>query len=105
MNWIPIEERLPKDGENVLVWDGDVWVDVYHRNGAWVANATDKYSLDDFTHWAEVAPPGEAGDTIQVPRELSGDDLDWLNDIMFHCDLGSREVYEHITNHFEKGAK
>lgn len=57
--WISVEERLPLEGEDVLVWEarGFAFVD-NRRNGKWVI-------CDDvigaITHWMPLPEPPKVG--------------------------------------------
>ena len=61
--WIPVEERLPEDGKNVIVFVrscADWWtMDIdWCVNGHWVINADDEWH--NITHWMPLPTPPEA---------------------------------------------
>lgn len=64
--WIPVTERLPEDGENVIVFVrscADWWtMDIdWCVNGHWVINADDEWH--NITHWMPLpSAPKEASE-------------------------------------------
>ena len=61
--WVPVEERPPSPGENVLVWDGEFWHGAYYDDGWWWTMG-EGLELGDVTHWM----PGPS-----VPEEKGND--------------------------------
>jgi hypothetical protein len=66
--WIPVTERLPADGESVLVFDPLIceedWIaQVVFSNGKWLSPSEDCRTIYDYapTHWMPLpGPPSEA---------------------------------------------
>ncbi len=66
--WIPVSERLPKDGDKVLIWAQNDWeTATFIRSGVydlpvWETLRNFDYELDTFdlvTHWKERPLPPE----------------------------------------------
>ena len=51
--WIPVSERLPKDGEEVLVYEKGFIFLICRQNGKWVNDDSGAYwlDLDNPTYW------------------------------------------------------
>ena len=55
--WIPVSERLPKDGQRVIVYDNSAFFGVaWRENNEWWA---DEFIYDDgdVTHWMPLPEP------------------------------------------------
>lgn len=66
--WIPVSERLPKDGDEVIIWAQNCWeAATFLSNGVyglpvWETLRNFDYELDTFdlvTHWKERPEPPE----------------------------------------------
>lgn len=59
MNWISVSDRLPRNGQIVLVWNNAYyWECAEHwtEDGRWV-RCSDYRTIKAPTHWAEVPGP------------------------------------------------
>ena len=54
MEWQPIE-TAPKDGSDILVWDGDSVSLANWFGGEWWVLG--EFTLDNVTHWMPLPPP------------------------------------------------
>ena len=63
--WIPVGERLPEEGERVLLTDenGDIEIAIrrdHYGRRVWADSADDDYSwwmMEAWTHWMPLPPP------------------------------------------------
>lgn len=71
--WISVEERLPKYGQQVLVFDNvegcfDIWTLDLEEDSCpegWYSSAGWHRDIDDITHWMPLpSPPGEEVDSV-----------------------------------------
>ena len=57
--WIPVSERLPNKGDEVLVYNGDYIESVeYINNDFWMT--MDDGEVENVTHWMPLPAPPEA---------------------------------------------
>lgn len=66
--WIPCSERLPKDFENVLIWDkidGDMFTGHYCKYDGWTIDGWETAPDVDFeiTHWMPLPESPKKGDS------------------------------------------
>ena len=61
--WIPVSERLPEDGAEVLAWSqsGFAYVD-WWIDGAWKVNSLVDGKYEFVTHWMPLPEPPKEGD-------------------------------------------
>ena len=67
MNWIKVEDRKPKNGQNVLTAYGIVhngktyWImqAMHYWIGFNCSENSNQYEIKEVTHWAEIEPPQE----------------------------------------------
>jgi hypothetical protein len=65
MTWISVEDRLPDEGKDVLVWDGNLNLDkipiyeiaAYRRFANGNLFISGLYSLQGITHWMPLPEP------------------------------------------------
>lgn len=68
--WIPVSERLPNDGEDVLLYDKNfAFADIgtYYKCGSRTSRNPKpcfvvigrRHPIDDYTHWMPIEPPKE----------------------------------------------
>ncbi len=63
--WISVEERLPAEGNEVLIYNGnagkrytDVWMLLYDEDGPyWEDTVGYQYGVDEATHWMPLPEP------------------------------------------------
>jgi len=56
--WVPVEERLPYEGESVLLtWGGHVLIGYHHERSDGFYSAFER--VDDVTHWRPLPKPPE----------------------------------------------
>lgn len=64
MNWISVHDRLPSDGQRVLVWYGCGWQEAEFYKGIFYAPARERLGtsaqVPDVERWAEVKIPESA---------------------------------------------
>jgi len=61
MEWISVKDKLPEEGENVLIYE-EAYSEVgYLFRGKWRSMETDfcgePYELEDVTHWMYLPEP------------------------------------------------
>lgn len=63
--WIPVNERLPKNFMNVLIWDkidGDTFTGHYSKYDGWTIDGwEDADEPFEITHWMPLPEPPEKG--------------------------------------------
>lgn len=57
LQWIAVEDHLPDDDINFLVWDGEYLSIACHDGNAWVTDGGCRIPDDQITHWADPEPP------------------------------------------------
>jgi hypothetical protein len=60
MEWISVKDRLPEDGKDYLVTDGDACMVAVYKNGIkkWDFFVYDHcWYSEDVTHWMPLPPP------------------------------------------------
>lgn len=59
MKWISVNDRLPEETSDYLVFDGEMCCTVAaYKNGIWEVFA-DFWSPDEITHWMPLPEPPE----------------------------------------------
>lgn len=73
--WIDVDERLPPDNQAVLVNHWMTGIEMaFRENGQWgVAWTNHMHSGSGYTHWRELPPPPETGETrpSEWPTEVT----------------------------------
>jgi Lar family restriction alleviation protein len=60
--WVPVEERLPRESEIVLMFDGDQVLGGRHYHGHWYHQGMNYPAFTPATHWTPLPEPPEAGE-------------------------------------------
>lgn len=59
MKWIDVDERLPDNGKDVLVWWSLIenYTRAYYANGAWFYSDNPCHTLSFVSHWMPIYSP------------------------------------------------
>lgn len=71
--WISISDEMPKNGEQVLVWNNYLYVGRWERSGKWLS-AEDSSLLGGVTHWMPTPKaPSQIRSPIDFLRKIAGE--------------------------------
>lgn len=57
MEWISVNDRLPEEGKDVVVWLGYIYAINGLVNGEWWDDEYANTRTKEVTHWAILTPP------------------------------------------------
>ena len=61
--WIPVSERLPENGDTVIVCDTrEDYVNSFWYDHGWWYNEGHRVSLEEITHWMPLPEPPKEGE-------------------------------------------
>lgn len=70
-NWISIADKMPMDGDHVLVWNDYIFAGRW-EHGNWLCD--EDSSIEGVTHWMPApAPPGKITSPTDILRKVMGE--------------------------------